>query len=122
MSSRHAAAGLQVQRDAEEQGLSADTTRCETLPPEHRDGPPATDIAALLAPVTRLSLPLLVGGCPQTGSCSGGSRRSRHGQNSLPCDREQELGARSPHAGGWFMKTLSVLGELHVHYATCSDP
>ena len=33
-----------------------------------------------------------------------------------------ELGARSPHAGGWFLKTLSVLPELRIHYATCSDP
>lgn len=32
------------------------------------------------------------------------------------------LGARSPHAGGWFLKTLSNLGELHVHFGECSDP
>lgn len=32
------------------------------------------------------------------------------------------LGARSPHAGGWFLKTLSVLPELQIHYAGCSDP
>lgn len=32
------------------------------------------------------------------------------------------LGARSPHAGGWFLKTLHNLGDLHVHYAAASDP
>jgi hypothetical protein len=32
------------------------------------------------------------------------------------------LGARSPHAGGWPLKTLSVLGSLWVHYAPCADP
>lgn len=32
------------------------------------------------------------------------------------------LGARSPHAGGWFLKTLRNLGNLYVHYAACRDP
>lgn len=32
------------------------------------------------------------------------------------------LGARSPHAGGWPLKTLSVLSSLRVHFATCADP
>lgn len=27
------------------------------------------------------------------------------------------LGARKPHAGGWWLKTLTVIGELWVHYA-----
>lgn len=31
------------------------------------------------------------------------------------------LGARSPHAGGWPLKTLSNLSELYVHYAYCAD-
>lgn len=31
------------------------------------------------------------------------------------------LGAKRPHAGGWFLKTLSNLGDLHVHYAECED-
>lgn len=31
------------------------------------------------------------------------------------------LGARSPHAGGWPLKTLANLSELHVHYAYCAD-
>jgi hypothetical protein len=29
------------------------------------------------------------------------------------------LGARSPHAGGWPLKTLSILDEMLVHYAYC---
>lgn len=29
------------------------------------------------------------------------------------------LGARTPHAGGWPLKTLSCLASLHVHYAYC---
>jgi hypothetical protein len=32
------------------------------------------------------------------------------------------LGARRPHAGGWFLKVLSNLDELTVHYATTADP
>jgi hypothetical protein len=32
------------------------------------------------------------------------------------------LGARRPHAGGWWLKTLSVLDELWVHWAGVSDP
>jgi hypothetical protein len=32
------------------------------------------------------------------------------------------LGARRPHAGGWPLKTLSILSELCVHYAPCADP
>lgn len=32
------------------------------------------------------------------------------------------LGARSPHAGGWFLKTLSNLGDLTVHYSRAVDP
>ena len=31
------------------------------------------------------------------------------------------LGARSPHAGGWPLKTLSNLSDLYVHYAYCGD-
>ena len=32
-----------------------------------------------------------------------------------------KLGARSPHAGGWWLKTLADLGELYVHFAACDD-
>lgn len=32
------------------------------------------------------------------------------------------IGARSPHAGGWFLKMLSVLPQLHVHYAAADKP
>lgn len=31
------------------------------------------------------------------------------------------LGARSPHAGGWPLKTLTNLDRLWVHYAPCGD-
>jgi hypothetical protein len=31
------------------------------------------------------------------------------------------LGARSPHAGGWPLKTLACLDSLYVHYAYCDD-
>lgn len=31
------------------------------------------------------------------------------------------LGARSPHAGGWPLKTLSCLNQLFVHFAYCGD-
>jgi hypothetical protein len=32
------------------------------------------------------------------------------------------LGARRPHSGGWFLKTLTNLEALHVHHAPCADP
>lgn len=32
------------------------------------------------------------------------------------------LGARRPHAGGWPLKTLSILDELWVHWAPADDP
>lgn len=32
------------------------------------------------------------------------------------------IGQRSPHAGGWWLKTLSGLGDLFVHFAPASDP
>ena len=28
------------------------------------------------------------------------------------------IGARRPHSGGWFLKTLTNLDQLHVHFAT----
>jgi hypothetical protein len=31
------------------------------------------------------------------------------------------LGARSPHAGGWPIKTLATLNDLFVHYAYCDE-
>jgi hypothetical protein len=31
------------------------------------------------------------------------------------------LGAAKPHKGGWWLKTLAVLGELHVHFAVTND-
>lgn len=32
------------------------------------------------------------------------------------------LGARSPHAGGWFLKLLTNLNDLYVHWSECEDP
>jgi hypothetical protein len=32
------------------------------------------------------------------------------------------LGARRPHAGGWFLKTLANIDELFVHYAQADAP
>ena len=32
------------------------------------------------------------------------------------------IGARRPHSGGYFLKLLSNLDELHVHYTRCPDP
>lgn len=32
------------------------------------------------------------------------------------------IGARRPHAGGYFLKLLTNLDELWVHYAPCADP
>ena len=32
------------------------------------------------------------------------------------------LGARSPHAGGWFLKLLSTVDEIYVHYVTSQEP
>jgi hypothetical protein len=31
------------------------------------------------------------------------------------------LGARTPHAGGWPLKTLTSLTDFHVHFAYCDD-
>lgn len=31
------------------------------------------------------------------------------------------LGARSPHAGGWPLKTLSALDDIYVHVAACGE-
>lgn len=31
------------------------------------------------------------------------------------------IGARSPHSGGWWLKTLAQLDQLHVHYAATDD-
>ncbi len=32
-----------------------------------------------------------------------------------------KLGARSPHAGGWWLKTLDELDQLYIHFALCHD-
>jgi hypothetical protein len=48
---------------------------------------------------------------------AGTSLRTRVGQYYAT-----PLGARKPHAGGWPLKTLSLLTQLFVHYAGCTDP
>jgi len=56
----------------------------------------------------------------------GRAGHRKHIEVSELADRVTEyyttpLGARSPHAGGWPLKTLANLDELHVHYACCAD-
>jgi len=48
---------------------------------------------------------------------AGTSLRTRVGQYYRTA-----LGARSPHAGGWPLKTLTNLADLRVHFAACEDP
>lgn len=48
---------------------------------------------------------------------AGTSLRHRVGQYY-----KTPLGACRPHAGGWPLKTLSVLPQLWVHFAPCPDP
>lgn len=51
------------------------------------------------------------------------SKRTRQGElaGRVGDYYRTKLGARSPHAGGWFLKTLSILDELFVHYAYCNE-
>jgi hypothetical protein len=51
------------------------------------------------------------------GGKAGTSLRTRVGQYY-----RTSLGARSPHAGGWPLKTLTNLTDMRVHFATCDDP
>ena len=54
-----------------------------------------------------------------------GPRASRPRQGEVARRVEEyyktPLGARTPHAGGWPLKTLVSLSELYVHYAYCRD-
>ena len=36
--------------------------------------------------------------------------------------RRSKLGANRPHAGGWWLKTLTGIQDLWVHYSPCVDP
>lgn len=47
---------------------------------------------------------------------AGTSIRARVGQYY-----STKLGARAPHAGGWWLRTLESLDQLYVHFATCDD-
>jgi hypothetical protein len=40
----------------------------------------------------------------------------------LPAYYRTSIGACRPHSGGYFLKLLSNLDQLWVHYAECSDP
>jgi hypothetical protein len=52
-----------------------------------------------------------------------GPRKSRPGDGELARRIEEyydtPLGARTPHSGGWPLKTLSCLTDLYVHYTYC---
>lgn len=48
---------------------------------------------------------------------AGTSLRKRVGQYY-----RTPLGARRPHRGGWFLKTLTILPELYVHFAAAQSP
>jgi hypothetical protein len=54
-----------------------------------------------------------------------GPRASRPRQGEVARRVEEyyktPLGARTPHAGGWPLKTLVSLSDLYVHYAYCRD-
>ena len=54
-----------------------------------------------------------------------GPRKSRPAQGEVSkrvCEYyDTPLGANRPHAGGWPLKVLSCLSDLHVHYAYCDD-
>ncbi|WP_434922364.1 hypothetical protein ACR9WD_14970 [Glutamicibacter sp. PAEs-4] len=47
---------------------------------------------------------------------AGTSIRTRVGQYY-----STKLGARAPHAGGWWLKTLESLDQLYVHFASCDE-
>ncbi|MGX1591388.1 hypothetical protein ACWICO_09710 [Glutamicibacter sp. NPDC055491] len=47
---------------------------------------------------------------------AGTSIRARVGQYY-----STKLGARTPHAGGWWLRTLESLDQLYVHFAACDD-
>lgn len=80
----------------------------ELLPTVSVDGSPATerDLATRLGRFWIPDTPILYIGL------AGTSLRSRVRQYY-----STQIGARSPHAGGWWLKTLVQLDQLHVHYA-----
>jgi hypothetical protein len=57
------------------------------------------------------------------GLASPRKRRPTHGELAKRVGDyyRSSLGARSPHSGGWPLKTLSCLNELYVHYAFCGE-
>ena len=37
-------------------------------------------------------------------------------------DYKTPIGAKRPHSGGYWIKTLSILNNLMVYYASCDNP
>jgi hypothetical protein len=77
------------------------------------DGLPSPDAANLAA---RLGSFWLADECVRYIGLAGQPLRTRVRQYY-----RTPLGAAKPHEGGWWLKTLSVLEDLHVHYATTAD-
>lgn len=75
------------------------------------ESPSRTEIIDRLASFWLPDEPVLYVGLAET------SMRSRVSQYY-----RTKLGARRPHAGGWFLKTLTILPELWVHFAATGAP
>jgi hypothetical protein len=48
-------------------------------------------------------------------------RASRSVRKRVRAYYRTPVGAEKPHAGGWWLKTLTVLPELYVHFAATED-
>lgn len=77
------------------------------------DGRPASDeeIAARIGSFWIPATPILYIGLAGTSV-----------QNRVKQYYSTAIGKRSPHAGGWWLKTMADLHELHVHFAPAADP
>ena len=58
---------------------------------------------------------LYIGKAPKRSSGTGIGTRVREYYNT-------DYGEKSPHAGGHWLKSLTILHELFVYYTTCEDP
>jgi hypothetical protein len=110
---------------------TADLEDCVGLLPDYRPDPASFKNLRLLCPE------VMIDGTPATDEAlaqrirafwiqdspvlyiglAGTSVQKRVGQYYVT-----RIGHRSPHAGGWWLKTLSGLADLYVHYAPASDP
>jgi hypothetical protein len=79
------------------------------------------DISALRARIAGFWVPEAV--VLYIGLAGARERRPKEGELAKRVSEYYgtSLGARSPHAGGWFLKTLEILRELVIHYAYCDD-